>query len=236
MSNKIGLFLETINLEVSRTGNMFLIDISSKDQIPKLLKFANAEKIPIFFNYTNELNTKHQPKNVPFLFLSLGNFTKIHEINITNRYVEIDPGIKAKKLNNILEKDNFCFSPFYKESEDLNIGQMLFGNYIGKNRIQTVDSVLGLEVILPSGEIINTGSKTLKSVSGYDITSLYIGSQGIFGIILKSVLKIDPIINYPLEEKEHYIQEGFNKGELSIIQKLKKLIDPNNILNPTFLI
>ncbi|MHA1381013.1 MAG: FAD-binding protein [Candidatus Helarchaeota archaeon] len=237
MHNNLISFLQSNNIQEKKLGSGYKIPIKNKEQILLLLKFANSESIPIIFNYSDKIEEKKLPKEIPFLFLTFDNFDRIDEINITNRYAIVQPMVMAKKLSIELKADNFCFSPHIDENMDLNIGQIIFKNFIGSNNVKTVDCVLGLEIILPDGKIINTGSKTLKSVSGYDVTSLYIGSQGIFGIVTKAILRIDPLLKYSIEQNLEIIKEdGFNEGELIILQKLKNIIDPNNILNPGFLI
>ena len=160
---------------------MFQVYIAKREEILELINFTNSEHIPIFFNYSDKMEIKPLPRNTPYLYLIFNDFKEICEINISNRYIIMKPGIKVKLLNQILKKDNFIFLPFSDDNSEINVGQMIFNNIIGKNQDKTVDYVLGLEVILPNGELINTGSKTLKSVSGYDINSLFIGSQGILG-------------------------------------------------------
>lgn len=237
MLKKLELFLESNNYPINRIGSGFQINISNKEEIFQLLQFSNSERVPITFNYSDSIEETKLPKNRPFVFLFFKNFQNIEEISIINRYAIVEPMVMANKLKEELRANNFCFSPIIEDGLDLNIGQIVFNNFIGKNQVKTVDCVLGLEVILPDGEIIRTGSKTLKSVSGYDVTSLHIGSQGIFGIITKAILRIDPIIEYLPEFNLEIIKEmGFSKGESIILQKLKDVIDPNKILNPNFLI
>ncbi|MFX0132713.1 MAG: FAD-binding oxidoreductase [Candidatus Hodarchaeota archaeon] len=240
MSIKLERFLHTNNINNDKIGSIFKVYIAREEEILKILTFANLEHVPVYYNYTNKLEINIKSKDKPIIFLIFNYFNKIYEINIANRYVVVEPGVKAEYLNQILKKDNFIFLPFSNDKTGINIGQMIFNNIIGKNQVKTVDSILGLEVILPRGELVHTGSKTLKSVSGYDITSLFIGSQGIFGIVTKATLRIDPIVG-PSEDKALKInslnvQSGFNEEELKLLQKLKKVIDPEHILNINYLI
>ena len=237
MTSTIESFLEANNIKSKKLDSAFEINAENTEQITKILIFANSQKIPVLFNYSTEVQDDLKPKNTEFIFLTFKNFKNIDEINISNRYVIVDPCVKTRELNDELEKDNCCFLPFLGENLDLNIGQLLYQNYISNMNVKTSDYVLGLEVILPSGEYVKTGSKTLKSVSGYDITSLYIGSQGIFGIIIKGILRIDPILEHKVKDDpiQNY-EKKFNEGEIKILRKLKNVIDPNNILNPNSLI
>jgi glycolate oxidase len=57
----------------------------------------------------------------------------------------------------------------------------------------TRDYVLGLQVVLPSGEVMHTGSYTMKCVSGYDLAKLFIGAEGTLGVITEVTLKINPL-------------------------------------------
>ncbi len=237
MSSELENFLISNNFNPIKKDLMFQVSITSHNDIIKLLSYGNSSKVPIFYNYSEKPEIKNLPKVEPFMFLIFKNFNEIMEVSIENRFIIVQPGVKAKKLNALLKKENFTFLSSSNEDNDLNIGQMIFKNVIGKNNSKTSDSILGLEVILANGELIRTGSKTLKSVSGYDTTSLFIGSQGIFGIVIKIILRVDPKIEESTKKPlELLSDEGFNEGELEILRKLKKVLDPNNILNPNCLI
>lgn len=240
MSLKIEQFLQSNHISFNKKGLIFQVYITNKEEIIRILLFANSEHIPIYYNYSDKLKIKPKSEDTPYIILIFNNFSEICEINVANRYAIVEPRVKAKNLNQILSEENFTFLPFTDDNSELNIGQMIFNNIIGKNQNKTADYVLGLEVILPTGELIHTGSKTLKSVSGYDVTSLYIGSQGIFGIIIKAILRLDPIIRPSDSRKGEFssinVQSGFNDEELKLLRKLKSVIDPKNILNLNHLI
>lgn len=240
MSLKIEQFLQANSIIYDKKNLIFHAYITNKEDIIKILIFANSEHIPIYFNYSDKVKIQPELEDVPYIFLIFHNFDEVYEINFSNRYAVVEPKVKAKYLNQILNKENFAFLPFKENKFELNIGQMLFNNIISVDKSKTADYILGLEIILPTGELIHTGSKTLKSVSGYDITSLYIGSKGIFGVIIKAILRIDPIISPSDSKKKEFssinVQSGFNSEELKFLRKLKSVIDPKNILNVNYLI
>ena len=240
MSTKLEQFLELNNFNYGKIGSVYQVNVIKKEEILELMSFSNSKHIPLYFNYSDKIKIVSKSQESACIFLNFINFDEISEKNIPNRYVVVEPRIKAKYLNEVLKEDNFIFLPFLGNEADINIGQMIFNNIIGANQVETADSILGLEVILPNGDIIHTGSKTLKSVSGYDITSLFIGSQGIFGIITKATLRIDPIISQSKEKttkmNKRIIELNFNDEEIRFLQKLKKVIDPENILNRNYLI
>ncbi|MFX1449236.1 MAG: FAD-binding oxidoreductase [Promethearchaeota archaeon] len=240
MSIQLEQFLQLKNINYNKIGSLYQVNVIKKEEILELLAFSNSEHIPLYFNYSDKFDVKPQSQETAYIFLNFNNFNEICEKNIANRYVVVEPRVKASYLNEILKNDNFIFLPFSGNEADINIGQMIFNNLIGDNQVKTSDSILGLEVILPNGDIIRTGSKTLKSVSGYDITSLFIGSKGIFGIIIKATLRIDPIISQSEDKTTKMnpptVQSNFDDEEIKFLQNLKSVVDPENILNRNYLI
>ncbi len=98
-------------------------------------------------------------------------------------------------LNEHLMKDGFFFPPDPSSGCSCTIGGMVNTNAAGNRSCKygsTRDYTLWLEVVLASGEVINTGSRTLKSVSDLDLTRLIVGSEGSLGIVTKVCLKIWP--------------------------------------------
>lgn len=92
--------------------------------------------------------------------------------------------------------------------------------------------VKGIEFVSPTGEIINFGCKTLKNVAGYDLSQFMIGSFGKFGVITSFLLKLNTSMKQfyrPGSVKENCLSE-FNDTENALYNRIKKEIDPNNVL------
>jgi glycolate oxidase len=129
------------------------------------------------------------------VILSLERLNSIIEINRDGCFVLVEAGVVTEDLCNALEKENVCF-PVAPSSKSMS--------FIGGNVAQSSGSihsckygtvgqyVLNLEVVLPTGEIIWTGANVKKSATGFNLTQLFVGSEGTLGIITKVVLKILP--------------------------------------------
>ena len=121
---------------------------------------------------------------------------KIIEISVDDLYVVCQPGLTTYELQQAVEKYGLMFPPdpaSYKESYiGGNIAENAGGMRTPKYGV-TKHSVLGLEVVTATGEIIRTGGRTVKNVVGFDLTGLMCGSEGMLGIITEATLKLLPM-------------------------------------------
>ncbi|HTX44531.1 MAG TPA: FAD-linked oxidase C-terminal domain-containing protein, partial [Methanocella sp.] len=120
----------------------------------------------------------------------------ILELDPENLQVVVEPGIIHKKLNLELNRLGFFFPPDPGSSDMCTVGGLIANGGSGMHSVKygTVkDYVLDLEVVLPDGETIHTGCKAPKVSSGYDLTRLFVGSEGTLGIITKARLRICPL-------------------------------------------
>ena len=111
-------------------------------------------------------------------------------------YCVVEPGVIYAQLNKELEKSRFFFPPTPGSGDVCTIGGMVATNASGMRAIKygaTRDYVLGLEVVLPSGEVIRTGTRTLKNSSGYQLDRLFVGSEGTLGVITEITLRVSPL-------------------------------------------
>jgi glycolate oxidase len=128
--------------------------------------------------------------------LDMSGMNEILEIDIKNLQAVVEPGVVQERLNKSLEPYGFFFPPDPGSSAMCTIGGMISFNSSGMRSVKygtTRDYVLDLEVVLADGRIVHTGSKVLKSSAGYDLTRLFVGSEGTLGIITRAGLKIVPL-------------------------------------------
>lgn len=129
------------------------------------------------------------------IILDLGRMRRILEINIADRLAVVQPGVVYGEFQYALEKHRFFFPPDPASGQVCTLGGNVATNAGGLRGAKygtTRDFVLGLEVILASGETMRTGARTKKSTSGYDLTRLFVGSEGTLGIVTEITLKICP--------------------------------------------
>ncbi len=123
-------------------------------------------------------------------------FNRIHKIDTDNLVAQVEPGVITGHFHRAVEKEGLFYPPDPASSEFCTLGGNMAECAGGPSAVKygvTRDYVLGLEVVLPTGEIIKTGVKTAKGVVGYDLTRLFIGSEGTLGIITRMTLKLLPL-------------------------------------------
>ncbi|HKI48147.1 MAG TPA: FAD-linked oxidase C-terminal domain-containing protein, partial [Desulfobacteria bacterium] len=129
------------------------------------------------------------------LILDLGRMDKIVGINIEDRLAVVQPGVIYAELDRALSPYGFFFPPDPASGSVCTLGGNVAtnaGGIKGAKYGTTKDYVLALEVVLPDGRILHTGSKCMKSVSGYDLTKLFVGSEGTIGVITEITFKVNP--------------------------------------------
>lgn len=166
------------------------------DQISSILKICNKFKINVTARSGGTSLTGSSVESFDGIIISTMNLNRLLELDLSSRYVVCEPGVRIDILNTELKKHNFFYPPDPASSRASTIGGSLSTNAGGLRAVRygaTKEWVLGMEVVLPTGEIIRTGEYTLKRSAGYDLTALMIGSEGTLGIITKAILKIEPL-------------------------------------------
>jgi glycolate oxidase len=124
----------------------------------------------------------------------------ILEIDPDNRLAVVEPGVVNLDLRGAVEKHGLFYPPDPSSYDWCTIGGNLSTNAGGLCCVKygvTTDSVLGLEVVLADGELLRTGRRTVKGVAGYDLTKLFVGSEGTLGVITRATLALRPLPQAP---------------------------------------
>ncbi|GAB3437633.1 FAD-binding oxidoreductase [Actinophytocola sediminis] len=124
----------------------------------------------------------------------------IVEVDPDNRLAVVEPGVVNLDLRGAVEKHGLFYPPDPSSYDWCTIGGNLSTNAGGLCCVKygvTTDSVLGLEVVLADGELLRTGRRTVKGVAGYDLTKLFIGSEGTLGVITRATLALRPLPQAP---------------------------------------
>ncbi|HSR13929.1 MAG TPA: FAD-linked oxidase C-terminal domain-containing protein, partial [Thermodesulfobacteriota bacterium] len=120
---------------------------------------------------------------------------RILEINTENRYAVVEPGVVISEFQKSVEKLNLFYPPDPGSATVATMGGAVVMNAGGMRGVKygvTKDYVLGLEVVLPSGEVMKTGGTTAKDVTGYDLTRLICGSEGTLALATKIIVRLLP--------------------------------------------
>ena len=168
----------------------------STEQVSRIVTFANEHRIPVV---PRGAGTSLSGGAVPIqggIIIDLSRMNRVVEISIENRYARVQAGVVCDDLNRALAKHGFTFPPDPASSTVATIGGNVntnAGGIKGAKYGTTRDYVLGLQVVLPTGEVMHTGAYTMKCVSGYDLAKLFVGSEGTLGVVTEVTLKINPI-------------------------------------------
>jgi glycolate oxidase subunit GlcD len=170
-----------------------------KDELVQILKFCNEHGIPVNPRGAGTSLAGQALTLRGGIILDMRKMNKIKEIIVGDRTVVVEPGVIYSKLNEELSKYGYCFPPEPGSAMSCTLGGMVGNNASGIRAVKygvTRDFVLGLEVVLPNGEVIKTGSRSIKTSSGYDLTRLFVGSEGTLGVFTEIALKILPMPKY----------------------------------------
>jgi len=170
----------------------------STEQVAAVMRLASRENIAVTPRGAGTGETCGSVAVSGGIILDLSPWDTIEDIDVPNMQVLVRPGVIHAKLNEQLQKHGMFFPPDPGSTRMCTIGGMVANNASGLRAVKygtTEQYILGLEVVLPNGDVILTGgmkSKAVKSVSGLNLTKLFVGSEGILGVITQIRLRIWP--------------------------------------------
>ncbi|MFL2630974.1 MAG: FAD-binding oxidoreductase [Thermodesulfobacteriota bacterium] len=167
---------------------------NSTEEVAEIIKLCNKHSIPIVpFGAGTSLEGQ-VVGNAEGISLSLENLNKILEVNKDDFDCRVEAAVTRIQLNNNL-KDQGVFFPI-DPGADASIGGMCSTSASGTMAVRygtMRTNVLGFTIVLPDGQIIKTGGRAKKTSAGYNLTGLFIGSEGTLGVITEIQLKLNPI-------------------------------------------
>lgn len=168
----------------------------SAQHVSNILRYANEHEIPV---YPRGAGTGLTGGSVPVkggIVLDFTHMNHIMEVIPEDLTATVEPGVITQTLQNEVAKYKLFYPPDPASAAFSTIGGNVAecsGGITGLKYGVTRDYVLSLEVVLADGNVIHTGRKTIKSVTGYDITRLFVGSEGTLGIFTKITVKLLPL-------------------------------------------
>lgn len=178
------------------------------EQVSRILAIANDRKIPVVPRGAGSGLTGGAVPLAGGIVMVMNRFNRILTIDTDNLQAIVEPGVITSKLHAAVEARGLFYPPDPASMTFCSIGGNIAENAGGMRAVKygvTKDFVMGLEVVLPGGEVIHTGSRCIKDVVGYDLTRLFVGSEGTLGVITKAVLKL-----LPLPEAKHTLTATFD--------------------------
>lgn len=179
---------------------IFLPDVvthpDTVEQVAALVKLANSHCIPIVARGAGSGTTGGSLPVQGGIVLNCMRLNRILEIDTDNQIAIVEPGVITGTFQQRLKKYKLMYTPDPASLKFCTIGGNVAECAGGPSAIKygvTKDSIIGLEVVLANGDILTTGTRTEKGVVGYDLTRLFIGSEGTLGIITKIVTRLLPL-------------------------------------------
>jgi glycolate oxidase len=172
-----------------------VIQPKSTQEVAAIVRLAYEETIPV---YPRGQSTSLSGGPLPVeggIVLDLSRMNQKLEVIPDDLIAIVSPGVLTADIHAAAEKVGLMYPPDPSSSQVSTIGGNLAENSGGPRGLKygvTKDYVLGLEVVTPQGEIIRTGGRTVKNVTGYDLTKLIVGSEGTLGIITEAILQLIP--------------------------------------------
>jgi glycolate oxidase len=168
----------------------------STEEIVAVLKLANREMIPVTPRGAGSgLSGGAVPIHGGIVILA-DRMNKIIEIDTKNMMITVEPGVVSNEINECLKEYGLFYAGYPMSLETCFIGGNVAENAGGGKAVKygvTSRYVLGLEVVTPTGEVVQLGGKLIKNVTGYDLIQLMIGSEGTLGFFTKIILKLMPL-------------------------------------------
>ena len=195
-------------------------------QVSKLLAFANREKIPVTARGTGIGNVGSCVPLHGGIVLSLVKMNRIKEVNPADAVAVVEPGVITGVLQTKARKLGLYYPPDPASLKECSLGGNIATNAGGPRCLKygvTRHYILGLEVVLADGRILRTGGRTHKNKTGFDLIGMFVGSEGMLGVVTEATLRLLPLpparatlsASVPdIRQSAHAVQEIFKAGFL----------------------
>jgi glycolate oxidase len=169
---------------------------ANAEEVSRILRLATAERFPVFPRGAGSgFSGGALPKGGGIVLVTT-RMNRILRVDTDNLIAEVEPGVVTEEFQNAVEKLGLFYPPDPASLKFSTLGGNVAENAGGPRAVKygvTRDFVMGLEVVLPTGEIIRTGGETYKGVVGYDLTRLVVGSEGTLGVITRIIFRLLPL-------------------------------------------
>ena len=182
------------------TGKQYLPDAvifpGTVQEVAAVMQLADTHGVPVVPRGAGSGMTGGALPVSGGLVMVMSRFDRIHGIDSDNLTADVEPAVITARFQKAVEAKGLFYPPDPASHTFSSIGGNIAENAGGMRAVKygvTRDYVRGLQVVLPSGAIIHTGSACAKDVVGYDLTTLFVGSEGTLGVITRATLRLLPL-------------------------------------------
>jgi D-lactate dehydrogenase (cytochrome) len=208
----------------------------NREEVVEVLRFANEHSVPVVpFGEGSSLEGHTIPTRGG-ISLDLGLMDEILEVRPGDFVARVQPGVTHGELNGHLREHGLFFP--VDPGWDASLGGMAATNASGTNAVRygaMRDQVLGLEVVLADGTVMRTGGMAMKSAAGYNLTGLFVGSEGTLGVFTEVILRLYPIPEHVLAARATFPDiEAAGRAAVAMIRSgmqigRVELVDPRTV-------
>jgi glycolate oxidase len=208
-------------LTVPAAAPAVVVRPESTDEVADVLRYADAEGIPVTARGSGTgLSGAATPGDTSIL-VSFERMNQVLEIDTDNHVAVVQPGVRLNELDELTRAQGLVY-PVYPGEYSASLGGNIATNAGGMRAVKygvTRHQVLGLELVLPGGDVMRTGGKIVKASTGYDLTQLVIGSEGTLALVTEATLKL-----YPRPEHQTTVLAPFTTLE-QVTDAVPRIID-----------
>jgi len=167
-----------------------------RDEVAAILRLCNQARVPLVPRGRGTGTTGGSIPVQHGIVMSLEQMDRIVEVDPVNRLMRVEPGVTNQAVQQAAGTAGFFWAPDPGSADTCTVGGNLAFNAAGPRAVKyatTRENTLGLTAVTASGEVIHTGCNTTKGVTGFDLTRLLIGSEGMLAVITEATLKLLPL-------------------------------------------
>ncbi|CAB4743812.1 unannotated protein [freshwater metagenome] len=168
----------------------------STDEVSAILKFADSQRISVTARGAGTGLSGAAVPAAHSIVVSFERMNQVLEIDTENHVAVVQPGVRLNELDLLTREQNLIY-PVYPGEYSSSLGGNISTNAGGMRAVKygvTRHQVLGVELVLPGGEVLRSGGKFVKASTGYDLTQLVVGSEGTLALVTEATLKLSPRI------------------------------------------
>ena len=202
----------------------------STAQVSAILTYCNERSLPVTTRGAGSGTTGGSVPLAGGVVMSLQRMNHILDIDIENFIAEIEPGVITANLHKAVEAKGLFYPPDPASMAFSTLGGNIAENAAGMRAVKygcTAAYVMGLEVVLADGSIIRTGSKCIKDVVGFSVAPLFIGSEGMLGVITRAWLRLLPLP--PVKKTARVAFDSLDTAARAVNAVLRSGVTPSSL-------